>query len=451
MISIFKKLVVAAIATTSLLQLASCAQQNEFDADSNKGKGESTYASFSFKIDNPATRAEDGNADAVETTVSSVKLYIFSDNVLETAIVPTLNRTETEPVETTTGRKMIYVVTPAETLFENGFTPSVGTTTLSQFEQALTKASASVIAKENTFLMAGGRDYVVARCTKEEAKARPVSITLTRSSAKMQLKIAEDTEIRESIGAAFSEFYFGIAQASRNMYLIGADDHYTSLGTKTAGSGTYSNFETLPSDYTGFYVPAVNEFNSKASDSRYCGENYQKEEPMSGSTTFALIKSKVTPAEVYGGSALTEGTFWVIALNDSKTASWIFLQNEGRQLYFASKADAENYISTNKVNEGIEEGAQKWAAYEYKEGICYYRLNITTDQEESHAKNLRFRVMRNTFYQATVTKIDALGSPTPGGVIPDDPDQPVEPSAWLVCKISLKPWTVCNMGDQVLQ
>lgn len=444
----FKTLIAAALAAT--VGLASCSSDEDLNPDSNKARGESTYASFSFTVGDAATRADDPNADAVETTVGSVKVYVFSDGVLELATVPSLNRSVTEPVETTTGLKTIYLVTPAETTFEAGFAPVAGTTTLEDFENALTTAAASVIARGNAYLMAGGKQHVISKCTKEEAAANPVNITITRSAAKMQLMVSPETEVRASINAAFAQFSFGIAQSSKTMHLLAGDNRFTSLGAKT--DGAYGNFETLPADYTGFYVDAVDAFCKDADKSRYCGENFQKDEPVSGTATFALIRTKVTPANIHNGGTLTDGTFYVIALNNPATASWVFLQDDSnRQMYFATQTDAESYITANDLNKDIEEGQPKWAVYEYKNGLCYYRLNITTDQDESHALNLRYRVMRNTFYQATVTRIDALGAPNPGGVVPDDPDQPVEPSAWLVCRIDIKPWTVCSMNDQVLQ
>lgn len=444
----FKTLIAAAFAAT--LGLASCANDEDLNPDSNKASGESTYASFSFTVGDAATRAEDPNADVVETTVNSVKVYVFSDGVLELATVPSLNRSVTEPVETTTGQKTIYLVTPAETTFENGFAPVVGTTTQSDFEAALTTAAKSTIAKDNAYLMAGGKQHVISKCTKEEAAANPVNITVTRSAAKMQLMVSPETEVRASINAAFAQFSFGIAQSSKTMYLLAGDNHFTARGEKV--DGAYSNFETLPADYTGFYVDAVNEFCKDSDKSRYCGENFQQNDPVAGTTTFALIRSKVTPANIYNGGTLVDGTFYVIALHNPLTASWVFLQDDSnRQMYFASQADAENYITENNLNDGIEAGQPVWTVYEYKNGLCYYRLNITTDQDESHSLNQRFRVMRNTFYQATVTRIDALGAPNPGGVVPEDPDQPVEASAWLVCSIDIKPWTVCFMNNQVLQ
>lgn len=443
----FKTLIAALLAAT--FGLTSCSSDEDLNPSANRTTGESTYASFSFTVGDAATRAEDPNADPVETTVNSVRIYIFSDGVLENSFTPTLDRTATEPVETTTGSKMIYLVAPADITYENGFIPAIGSTTVTDFESALTTASVSAIARENAYLMAGGKQHVISKCTKEEAAANPVNVTITRSAAKMQLKISPETEVRASINATFAEFSFGIAQASKTMYLLGGDNHFTSRGEKVDGS--YSNFETLPSDYTGFYVDAVDDFCKDSSKSRYCGENFQQNEPVAGTATFALIRSKVTPSNIYNGGTLTDGTFYVIALNNPGTASWIFLQgNDHRQMYFATEAEAEQYISDNRLNQGIEAGQPVWAVYEYKNGLCYYRLNITTDQDESHARNLRFRVMRNTFYQATVSKIEALGAPNPGGVIPD-PDQPVEPSAWLVCRIVIKPWTVCSMNNQVLQ
>lgn len=443
----FKSIIAGAL--IAAFGLVSCSSDESLDADGNKVAGEPTYAAFSFKVGDTGVRATDPNADVSETTVSSAKVYIFSEGVLENAVVPQLTGTTTEPIETTTGLKMVYVVTPASTTFEDSFTPTVGSTTLTAFEDALTTASVSVIAADKAFLMAGGKQQVVSKCTREEAAANPVSITVTRSAAKMQLKVSPETEVRASIAATFNQFSFGIAQASRTMYLLGADDHFTSRGTKI--DGAYSNFETLPADYTNFYVDAVDEFCPDAARSRYCGENYQQTEPVAGTSTFALIRGKATPTNIYNNATLTDGTFYVVALNNPQTASWIFLQDSSnKQLYFGSRADAEGYITANNLNDDIAAGQPQWAVYEYTNGICYYRLDITTDQNESAAKNLRFRVMRNTFYQAIVNKIDALGAPTPGGVVPD-PDQPVEPSAWLACTIDIKAWTVCSMGDQVLK
>ena len=50
-----------------------------------------------------------------------------------------------------------------------------------------------------------------------------------------------------------------------------------------------------------------------------------------------------------------------------------------------------------------------------------------------------------------MTDIKALGAHDGGDVVPTDPDQPLDPEGWLVAQITVRKWTVIDMGGTVLQ
>lgn len=273
---------------------------------------------------------------------------------------------------------------------------------------------------------------------------------------------------------------------------------FTQCGEKSEGSGTYSNYFGVDEPYdmsnlketvTSFTV------NKNASDYRnytdYMAENFC-EHPVTGNTTFALIQLTVTPDEdswyklpdepvqVEGMGSIPSdenrngNDFYVIARRNTKDANYIFLTDENYDIiYFKNQDIARYYMKLNNISEYNE--YDKLDGYDvlcYTNGAAYYRVNIqnnpaidvydenftdemgnpqeVTTEEFTAIKADRLRekynVQRNSFYQITIKSIKNLGAHEPGGVVPTDPDTPLEPEYWLVTEIRVAPWRVVEQG-----
>ena len=427
------KMIFAATALAAMT-MSSCSSDTPVDPAANLVKGEKTYASFNVNLKSTGSRANgDDNADAVEQTISSVTLYIFSGGVLEKSATPELQGSVTVPVEITTGEKIIYVVTSDHLNFSSTFELTEESTLLVDFEKQLASALATDIADPEEFLMIGSQKASVVKCTEAEAKAKPVAVTVTRAAAKLQVKYdTEAVTVRPTLNAAFGDAEFAVAQSSRQMYVTLKDGMYTPQGT--ASNGVYGGYEPAPATFEdGYFIKTVTDFTPGYDESKYTGENVVAS-PVTGNTTFALVRLKVTPASYYNnGRANSNGDFWVAARNDKKTATWIFASDESYNLlYFATEKAAKDYISAAKLGSA-------YTAVKYAEGMSYYRVNIITDNTATDFSQ-KYCVKRNNYYKINVTDIKALGAPTAPGVVPTDPDQPLESDSWLAADITCADW-----------
>lgn len=425
------------------LLAGACSSENAVEPTENRiVKGEPSYASFSIRMAKPTRAESDNNADQCEQNINTINIYIFSAGVLETSATPEIDSDVTVPVAVSTGEKIIYAIS-SEKL---GLEVENEITTLATFEKQLFDALASNIAEEDNFVMIGREKATVIKCTPAEATKNPVKINVDRAAAKLQVMFKQDeVTVRSTINADFSACQFTPAQCAKQMYITRVNEGmYTPLGEKVKNNGTYPGLTSVPETFgDDDFCNAVEEYSPTYAENRYMGECVVKS-PTTGNTTFALVRAKATPKEkLYGNKNLpNDGTFWVAARNISASASWIFASdNDYKIIYFASKADTEKYIKDAKLG-------SDYKAYEYKQGLCYYRVNlINADTEDL---SMKYRVLRNNYFRANVTEIKNLGAPTGPGVVPDDPDTPIEQDSYIACEINVVKW-VMHEDNVILQ
>ena len=456
------KMIFAATALAAMT-MSSCSSDTPVDPTANIARGETTYATFNLSLKTTGSRANgDDNADEREQAVSKMHLYIFGGGILEVDHAITDSYTfgnKVGPVQLTTGEKVVYAVAGDLKVNDAEFTATVESTRLSDFEKILFDALADDIATADNFLMAGKEEVTVTKST-EQAPCQ-VSVSITRAATKTQLKYGgEDgtVNVRPTINAAFAEPKFAMMQCAETMWLT--PGNYTQA-SKVNNSGTYKGYTTVPTTVAeDLFCDAVNasdknlDFNESLDNSLYTGEAYN-EKPFTGNTTFALVRLKATPKQIcdsydtktktykYSGS-LTNGTFYVLAKKDATTASYIFASdNEYNILYFASTTKANQA----KTALGLGTG---WSVETYTNGYVYYRVNLITNPDTTDLKE-KYCALRNHFYKITVTDIKALGAPNAPGVVPTDPDQPLEADAWLAATIDAEPWVAIDMDNTTLQ
>lgn len=437
----------AALLCTSLLITGCSSDDSLIKGTDNVESGEPSYAAFSIRMGSGITRTDnDENADAEEETISSVKLFIFSNGVLEVAAEPELDENVTIPVAVRTGQKVVYAVTNNHI----SLTATEGTTLLSDFEKSLFSALDSDIAINGEFPMIGRANATVLKCTQQEAKESPLSMEVDRATAKLQVKFDSETlKVYPTINADFSDCEYAPAQAAKQMYLTLLDGLYTPLGTSDDEIvGTYPGLVSVPAtfeDDDDYFSAAVSSFSPAYSANRYMGENVAAE-PTTGKVTFALIRLKATPkGKLYGDKDLpADGTFYVAARNVGGKSTWVYASDENYNIvYFADEEDAAAFIEEKNLSDD-------YAPYKFDKGQCYYRVNILNTSDTSLSLSERYRVVRNNYYRVNVTEIKNLGAPTAPGVVPDDPDTPLEQDSFISCEINIVPWTLHDQNG-VLQ
>ena len=446
------------------MTMSSCSSDTPVDATENIARGETTYATFNLSLKTTGSRANgDDNADEREQTVSKMHLYIFGGGILEVDHAITDSYTfgnKVGPVQLTTGEKVVYAVAGDLKVNDAEFTAvAEGTegaqpTRLSTFEKILFDALSEDIANENNFLMAGSEKVTVTKST--EDKPCEVTVSITRAATKTQLKYGNpDVTVRPTINAKFSDAKFVMMQCAETMWLT--PGNYTQA-SKVNNKGTYSGYTEVPNTVDeDLFCDAVTDFSENLDNSLYTGEAYN-ENPVTGNTTFALVRLKATPTKIctnytkatntytYGNTTGTNGTFYVITKPDPKTGSYIFASdNDYNILYFASQSTANSVKGTQGLGLGSE-----WKVETYTNGYVYYRVNLMTNPDATDLKE-KYCALRNHFYKITVTDIKALGAPNAPGVVPTDPDQPLEADAWLDATITAEPWVAVDMNNTTLQ
>lgn len=455
--------VIFAATLLAAMTMSSCSSDNPVDATENVARGEATYASFTINLASTGSRAgNDDNADEVEQTISKVSLYIFSGGVLETyheAEASEINNNKISPVKTTTGEKVIYAIVNDLLVDGEAYTATEETTRLADFEKVVFNSLKSQIAESGNFLMIS--KPVKAAITKTtEANPFQVKVVVTRAAAKAQVKfVAEDVTVRSTIKATFDNAVFALVQNAEEMNLGWDPYQYTPNAAKQTGAATYDGYTAVPANDSDIdFIDAVTEFSAVYTESDYTAESYNKA-PVTGNTTFALVRLKATPSTIYSkaeidkttgeikltpGSISSTGDFYVVAKNDKATASYVFATDKNYDiLYFTSETAAKNYISAAKLDN------KTWTFLKYTGGNVYYRVNIMNPDGTDLTS--KYSVHRNHYYKIDVTDIKALGANDTPGVTPTDPDTPIETEAWVETEIEVDNWEPVEMDNTTLQ
>ena len=432
----------------SVMMLAASCSKEEGPNGQNPTAGAKTYASFSVSIQGTSTRAAstDPNAVAEETKISDLTLYIFNGGVLESTGKITLdaNNKGTDAIATTTGPKTVYAVA------NKSVTGAVGSLQ-SEFEEQLITAIATDIAAANTFFMAGSTATTLIKQDEQAAIANPVSITVTRGAAKVQMKFDTDVPVKPVVNAAVANAKFTLAQQNTNMYLkaqtYSPNGETADQKDEKEKDGTYDHLVALPTDATTItWTNALAAYDNAFANSQYLAENIN-EAPLSGNTSYVLVGLQVTPKEsaaadgtLSAGGFTASATFYVISKTNTVDGTITFATKDDKILYFADQTIASSYLQTNGT------ALTGYAVTAYTNGMSYYRLNIrditkTTNLTEKYA------VLRNNYYKVNISEISNLGFNTPAGTVPTDPTTPLETQTYISADITIEPWTVVSMNE----
>ena len=159
----------------------------------------------------------------------------------------------------------------------------------------------------------------------------------------------------------------------------------------------------------------------------------------------ADINENIFKADLAEGT--TDGTFY--AYNDlifkNKNAAILYrCIDKATGSSNTEKATAANAaFGTNKS----ETDLSKLSIKEYDGGVNYYPVWIKHNPDGSNMQQDKFGVVRNHWYELTVTGISNLGNDKPTFENPDDPDDPAVANIQVAAKI--KEWTVVRQNVEL--
>ena len=265
--------------------------------------------------------------------------------------------------------------------------------------------------------------------------------------------------------------------------------HDQALADPTPGGAAATKFGTLGGPNEGFdYKPVLlGEKGTQANllkSTFYAVENTNNY-PTYGNTTIAQIRAKFTPdndAKADAGTWAADGTYyrvwwqidavtgdgeWISIPNVTDGSGNITVNNEHKNFWtseaeilkFFSVDDGTGTMRPRTVQELVDDLG--YQIIEFKGGICYYMIplrNTYLQSDPSQQKgneNIVYSVVRNHYYDITVTGITDSGYPAPGGgpgpgeeTEPEDPLDPEE-SQYIQVRIEVKPWVWVKQSEEI--
>ncbi|MBC8986319.1 Mfa1 family fimbria major subunit [Pedobacter sp. N36a] len=266
----------------------------------------------------------------------------------------------------------------------------------------------------------------------EDQAANKITVPVSRLVAKTSVKSGQSLMLSNISGGNLSELNYTIGQANTKQIvapLVNFKD-----ANWIAADHTGSDLRLV--DISTFIPLNVASATVGSQNVMYAPENTSKEHQYN-QVTYLSVRGKFTPSVLTGTKPIeANGTFYAVFTNYGV-------------YYFGSLQEAQQHADENG-------GA---APITYSNGYCYYRLYL--NPEGSVMGEGKYDLLRNVYYNATVTKINGLGTPgenqingdtgTPGNpgsplISPDPilPTDPITPSKKvnIEATITIVPWTM---------
>lgn len=432
----------AILAATALF--ASCQK----DGGDGVKEGDPTYAGVSIllKSEGTTTRVtQAGNNE--ESAISSVTVYVIDDNSgrMDTKTFTSTDfvadgantgyRKANAAIPTTVGAKTVYVVANAPTALNNLLTtvPALKNEVLAldetNFITATSGAYDGTAAKLFNVVMSGKSASNVGAQNATAALATPVQVTLTRNVAKIAVKQPATLNVAN---ATVSDLQFGIAAKAKKSYLVSQTN--TALNT-LPGAPIAANYWTDNfSGRTGLNYVAVNANNTAATAANaWFALEHTPATFVEGNTTKIVIRATFVPKNLitgYASGVLTEVT-------NNATAADFYVHKATQKAFNAAAYAAAIADATNAATYGADKFSAKYAG-----GKSYYQVNIKAGQ--GGAKG----VIRNNYYELTISGITGFGDPTEDGGI-TDPTTIVPDDSNIAVTLKVSDWEFIQWGEVI--
>lgn len=262
------------------------------------------------------------------------------------------------------------------------------------------------VAKDGDFLMSG-------QAIIDKIEAKEATNTATINVSRVSAKLDEKTESSKLFPIAQSGLTFTDGTTKIGVRLL--NHSYSNLVTNSYVLPQASTFETFLQKYIAKGEAATDEtYRWGVTGATYCLENSSAADP-------TRVHYK---AQVYFDEAEANETFYIRAVYIDNTderelrvyKNWDALKAAYPGVEWDdSKKEDDQYLKDHSVKK-------------YDGGICYYEAPIQTT-------GLGEKIVRNNWYQLTVSKVTQLGTPTPA-------QEPDEVLAKLIIEARIQPWKV---------
>ena len=361
--------------------------------------------------------ADEGSAEESAITTATIVLdYAGSKRIIKnnltltgTADADKVLVASTPKFEVTAGSGItIYVfINPSEAL-NTAIESTADLNSLTIGNQALPLAGflETGIAMENKFLMSGLKSGVTIIAGTD---ANEETIEVNRISAKLEETTGEEPFALEAptVGVKNNEETLAVAIIGHSYSNLVKNSYVLSQTATWKGADPYlqpyssGNYEWINSDVT------------------YCLENKVGGAWNTAKGTATNVQYKGQVYYVKGSETTKAGTFFVkTSYTDNGEVKTIYKTWAAMKADYNGLSDTEGDADYLKANEIVK----------YVDGICYYEAPIQDVNEGCS-------IIRNNWYQLTVTKVDDLGWP---GDVPPPPTSPT----MLKVNAKIMPWTI---------
>jgi hypothetical protein len=398
--------------------------------------------------------ATDANATDGEIGMTSVNVLIYAETLTPGTYVLEQNAalastdftlgapdkyTATSSIATTTGNKKLYVVMnyPA-----SGVTslPAVGSllTYLPDFVSTLTAAN-TLSSADDKFTMSSVEEKTVTLVAETTPGTTPagnkVDVTVKRLVAKVTVmegpSLRSGGNITDTGGAGtFTNPEFAVGNINKKIYLFQKTDGISPNIVVKDPNWTLSTYAAgdffspvAPASYQSVDASGTGVLSLKTA---YAPENTADTySPDGKNLTYISVRAEFKP-DFFCDAAGTP-----VANSGPVVPFWTVTKSDGTILYFDDHSDATTFQGTS---------AGSILSAEYEDGLCYFRAYINkngvADATIAGSIAARFDVLRNNYYQATITGIKAPGS--------HEDEGKVEDVTSLMVDITVQPWQMVS-------
>lgn len=386
------------------------------------GPGAEMTISLKVASDGPSTKATVAGTGA-ENTLTSATAYVFNDvGTLETvAEFANVATTPSTTVNVTLGNKTVYVLANFVDKPE-GAVPGYAETEMQRTVMQIAAIN-DIIGEDDarSFAMSGFAAATVAAGTGGAAN-NTCSVSLTRLASKVVVvNNTADTTAERSAGR--------LDNISAKTMNVAKNEYYFTYPSTSWSTPNYDASEVGDAEY----------FNSANGDAAfspiaskapfYVSEN-KVQTPKKGNITYLLLKGTFTPKKVYNADGTTSRV-------GNQGETFYRLKHNTNGTY-----DAKYYYETPATV------PTDYSTVEYQNGISYYRVYLTGDQQNQNLSE-RYSIQRNTLINLTLTHATGAGENTEAGAIPTDPETPIGETSNLTVTVTVADWTSVNQSTGV--
>ncbi|WP_293913670.1 MULTISPECIES: Mfa1 family fimbria major subunit [unclassified Sphingobacterium] len=458
-----------AIIALAGLTLASCKKQGGEPAPVVPGDEKDARVTLnitpSANIGTYASTVGSDNGTANESKINTIDVFLYNE---DGGLTPAgykrftgaeANLSTPKTIETKTGKKRIYIGINLPVSLADQLKADFS------FMQSPYDVNMEQLATPNDGVMMFNQ--AVASLTIKEGNDpdNKISIPVARLLAKAGILQGANLSLNTQ-GGAVSDLQYTVGQRNKKIFIGNLFDFKDANWTfidRTANAAAYN------AAFTGVLNTAYQAVDAKGTATNalktvYIPEN-TSEKSEHTQLTYIQVRSKFTPTTIQAGGTLpADGTFYVLFAQEGTN-------NYTHQLYFSTLAAAEQEAAKDrwKVTTtvgGVPTTVSQTAILTYEKGLCYYRLYLNEDQAGGANKA---GILRNTFFNAQITKINGLGTPkegqvpgepgtpgNPGGGVkptnPVDPEKPIVPGnvdANIEATISITPWKLVTSEHEI--